>query len=52
MKLAVTAAPTPAIAAVTNAASYAAGALSPGEEVAVFGTNFGPSTPVLGDDYE
>ncbi len=44
VKLAVTAAPTPAIAAVINAASYAAGALSPGEEVAVFGTNFGPST--------
>jgi trimeric autotransporter adhesin len=42
----VTAAPTPTVAAVTNAASYAAGALSPGEEVAVFGTNFGPSTPV------
>jgi uncharacterized protein (TIGR03437 family) len=40
----VTAAPTPAIAAVLNAGSYAAGALAPGEEVAVFGTNFGPAT--------
>jgi uncharacterized protein (TIGR03437 family) len=32
--------------AVTNAASYAAGAVSPGEEVAVFGSAFGPSSPV------
>jgi uncharacterized protein (TIGR03437 family) len=42
----VTAAPTPVVAAVVNAASYAAGALSPGQEVAIFGTNFGPATPV------
>jgi uncharacterized protein (TIGR03437 family) len=44
VKLSVTAAPTPLIAAVLNGASYAAGALAPGEEVAIFGSNFGPST--------
>jgi trimeric autotransporter adhesin len=42
----VTAAPTPVIGAVVNAASYAAGALAPGQEVAVFGSNFGPASPV------
>jgi uncharacterized protein (TIGR03437 family) len=46
VKLSVTAAPTPIVAAVANAASYAVGALAPGQEVAVFGSNFGPSTPV------
>lgn len=46
VKLAVSAAPTPVIAAVTNAASGFAGALSPGEEVAIYGTNFGPSSVV------
>ncbi len=44
VKLAVTLAPTPTIAAVTNAASGFAGAISPGEEVAIYGTNFGPPT--------
>ncbi len=44
VKLAVTAAPTPVLAAVTNAASGFAGAISPGEEVAIYGTNFGPAT--------
>jgi uncharacterized protein (TIGR03437 family) len=47
VKLSVTSAPTPVIAAVVNAASYAAGALAPGQEVAVFGSNFGPATPVF-----
>ncbi len=44
VKLAVTAAPTPVIAAVSNTASGFIGAVSPGEEVSLFGTNFGPST--------
>jgi uncharacterized protein (TIGR03437 family) len=46
VKLTVSSAPVPVIAAITNAASYAAGAVSPGEEVAIFGSNFGPSSPV------
>ena len=44
--LVITAAPTPVIAAVTNAASGFAGAVSPGEEVAIYGSNFGPATVV------
>ena len=36
---------TAAIAAVSNAASYAADAVSPGELVTVFGINLGPATP-------
>ena len=46
VSLAVTAAPTPVIAAVTNAASGFAGSISPGEEVAIYGTNFGPASVV------
>lgn len=46
VKLAVTTAPTPVIAAVTNAASGFAGTISPGEEVAIYGTNFGPASVV------
>ena len=38
-------APLPPIAAVTNAASYAAGAVSPGEMVTLFGAAIGPATP-------
>ncbi|MGH9664302.1 MAG: hypothetical protein ACRD9L_07765, partial [Bryobacteraceae bacterium] len=38
----VTAAP-PVVAAVTNAASFAAGPVAPGEIIVVFGTGFGPS---------
>jgi uncharacterized protein (TIGR03437 family) len=34
----------PPIAAVTNAASYATGAVSPGELVTIFGTGIGPAT--------
>ena len=34
--------PVPAITAVVNAASYAAGAVAPGEMVTIFGTNLGP----------
>ncbi len=34
--------PVPTVAAITNAASFARGPISPGEIVTVFGTNFGP----------
>jgi uncharacterized protein (TIGR03437 family) len=37
--------PPPYIEGVTNAASYAAGGVSPGEMVTIFGTNIGPATP-------
>jgi uncharacterized protein (TIGR03437 family) len=36
----------PAITTVANAASYAQDAVSPGEMVAIFGSNLGPSTPM------
>jgi hypothetical protein len=36
-------APLPTIKGVTNAASYATGAVSPGELVTIFGTNIGPA---------
>jgi hypothetical protein len=36
-------APLPSIKGVTNAASYATGAVSPGELVTIFGTNIGPA---------
>jgi uncharacterized protein (TIGR03437 family) len=34
------------ISAITNAASYTPGALSPGEIIAIFGDNIGPAAPV------
>jgi uncharacterized protein (TIGR03437 family) len=37
--------PLPTIMGVTNAASYATGAVSPGELVTLFGTNIGPAIP-------
>jgi uncharacterized protein (TIGR03437 family) len=37
----------PAIAAVANAASYSMNAVSPGELVAIFGSNLGPAVPAL-----
>jgi uncharacterized protein (TIGR03437 family) len=37
-------APPPSIKGVTNAASYAIGAVSPGELVTIFGTAIGPAT--------
>jgi uncharacterized protein (TIGR03437 family) len=46
VSLVVTTAPTPVIAAVANAASGFVGGVSPGEEVAIYGSNFGPSTVV------
>ena len=42
----VAAAPAPAIISVTNAASGQGGAISPGEIVAIFGTNMGPAVGV------
>jgi uncharacterized protein (TIGR03437 family) len=46
VSLVVTSAPTPVIAAVGNVASGFIGSVSPGEEVAIYGSNFGPSTVV------
>lgn len=40
--------PAPAITAVTNAASYAAGPIAPGELLAIFGQNLGPANLVIG----
>ena len=34
------------ISGITNAASYGAGAVSPGEFIAIFGHNIGPQVPV------
>jgi uncharacterized protein (TIGR03437 family) len=39
-------APLPVIGSVTNAASYLAGGISPGEIVTIFGTSLGPTTGV------
>jgi uncharacterized protein (TIGR03437 family) len=44
VNLAVVAVPPPVLAAVTNAASYAAAAVSPGENIVIFGTGLGPAT--------
>jgi uncharacterized protein (TIGR03437 family) len=46
--LSVTSVPTPVIAGIGNAASGTAGALSPGENVTIYGTNIGPSPLVKG----
>jgi len=37
--------PLPTVTAVTNAASFVNGAISPGEIISIFGTNIGPATP-------
>jgi len=42
--LAVSTIPTPVIAAIGNAASYATGAVAPGENIVIFGTGIGPAT--------
>lgn len=44
VSLTVQAIPTPVISSVKNAASYAAGAVSPGENIVIFGTGIGPTT--------
>jgi uncharacterized protein (TIGR03437 family) len=43
--LTVTAPPPGALTAIENAASYASGAIAPGEIITLFGTNIGPATP-------
>jgi uncharacterized protein (TIGR03437 family) len=43
--VAVTVASTPTILGIVNAASFATGAVSPGEVVTIFGTNIGPANP-------
>jgi uncharacterized protein (TIGR03437 family) len=40
--------PKPVISAITNAGSYAAGAVSPGENVVIFGTGVGPASLAQG----
>lgn len=40
--------PAPVVTGITNAASYAAGSVSPGELVSIFGQNLGPSSVVEG----
>jgi uncharacterized protein (TIGR03437 family) len=46
--LVVTAIPKPVITGVTNAANYSTGAVSPGENVAIFGVGIGPATLAYG----
>jgi uncharacterized protein (TIGR03437 family) len=46
--LTVTAIPAPVIGAIGNAASYGIGAVSPGENIVIFGTNLGPASLVNG----
>jgi len=46
VRLSVSAAATPVIAAIANGASGFNGALSPGEQVTIYGSNFGPSNVV------
>ena len=48
VNLTVTSIPTPVIAGIGNAASGAAGAVSPGENVTIYGSNIGPSPLVKG----
>uniref|UniRef100_Q01TB9 BACON domain-containing protein n=1 Tax=Solibacter usitatus (strain Ellin6076) TaxID=234267 RepID=Q01TB9_SOLUE len=43
VNLTVTAIPAPVINAIGNAASYGVGAVSPGENIVIFGTNVGPT---------
>ena len=45
--LTVSTSPTPVVTAVANAASYANGALSPGENIVIGGINFGPATTAV-----
>jgi uncharacterized protein (TIGR03437 family) len=50
VNLTVVAVPTPVITAIQNAASAIVGAISPGENIVIYGTNIGPAggTPVMG----
>ncbi|MEO8597711.1 MAG: hypothetical protein ABI759_30605 [Candidatus Solibacter sp.] len=47
VSLTVTAIPKPVFTSVANAANYAKDAISPGENVAIFGTGVGPDTPLI-----
>jgi hypothetical protein len=44
VSLTVTQVPTPVVNAIANAASYSTGAVSPGENIVIFGTGVGPAT--------
>jgi uncharacterized protein (TIGR03437 family) len=46
--LTITAIPKPVLASIGNAASYATGSISPGENIVIFGTGVGPATLVSG----
>lgn len=48
VNLTVTAVPKPTFSSVANAASYVSGAVSPGENIVIFGTGLGPATLALG----
>ena len=48
VNLAVSAIPKPVIVAITNAASGSTGAISPGENITIYGTGIGPATLVGG----
>ena len=45
--LTVTAIPQPVVGSVANAANYSTGAVSPGENIVIFGTGIGPATQTL-----
>ena len=48
VNLAVTAVPKPVVTLIQNAASYAAGGISPGENIVIFGTGIGPAALARG----
>jgi len=48
VNLSVQAVPKPSFTAVANAASYVTGAISPGENIVIYGTGLGPNPLVLG----
>ena len=52
MSLTVTAIPKPVISAIANAASYAQGAVSPGENIVIFGSGIGPATLTHADRHD
>ena len=48
VNLTVTAIPKPVVTLIQNAASYAAGGISAGENIVIFGTGIGPADLALG----
>ena len=48
VSLAVASIPTPLLGGIANAGSYATGAISPGENIVIFGTGIGPDTLTFG----